>query len=192
MAGSLLEAGKALVFSVSTKPGGEVSINISTDNVEVAIQALKVVGKIATTLGALWVSYELIRPIIKAAVKKALGGERDDQGDPDIKPGSLQFQLRCFTEERFLEVLADYETGKIAKRLLEEFSLAGIKVEELKVEIENLEEVNKTKEAINKRYDICLMKSFVHPLQTLVHTKFKSQPIVCLKFRRAIVMLPVK
>ena len=154
MAGSWMEAGKALIFSVSTKPGGEVSINISTDNVEVALQALKVVGKTATTLGSLYVSYELIRPIIKAAVKKALGGERDDQGDPDIKPGSLHVQLHCFTEERFLEVLADYETGKLTKRLLEEFSLAGIKVEELKVEIENMEEVNKTREAINKRYDV--------------------------------------
>ena len=151
MAGSLSEAGKqALIFNVSTKPGG-VSINISTDNVEVALEALKLVAKTATTLGALYIGYKLMRPVIKAAVKKALGGDRDDQGDPDIKPGSLHVELPCFTEERFLEVLTDYETGMITKRLLEEFSLAGIKVEELKVEIENMEEVSKTREAINKR-----------------------------------------
>ena len=155
MAGSLLEAGKALVFSVSSKPGGEISINISTDNVEVAIQALKVVGKTATTLGALYVGYELMKPLIKAAVKKALGGERDDQGDPDIKPGSLHVKLHCFTDERFLEVLADYESGRMEEHLQEEFSHVGIKVEGLKVKIENMEEVNETKKAMNERYDRC-------------------------------------
>ena len=161
MTGSLVEAGKALIFSVSSKPGGDVSINISIDNVEVAIQVLKVVGKTATTLGALYVGYELITPVIKAAVKKALGGERDDQGDPDIKPGSLHVRLHCFTDERFLEVLADYESGRMKERLQEEFSQVGIKVEGLKVEIKNLEEVNKTKEAINKRYDRCSVKNLV-------------------------------
>ena len=160
MAGSLLEAGKAIIISVSTKPGGEVSINISTDNVEVALQVLKVVGKTATTLGALYVGYELMRPVIKAAVKKALGGERDDQRDPDIKPGSLHVKIHCLTDERFLEVLSDYESGRMKERLQEEFSHVGIKVEGLKVEIENMEEVNKTKDAIHKRYDRCLKKLF--------------------------------
>ena len=154
MAGSLSEAGKALLFSVSTKPGGEISINISTDNVEVAIQALKVVGITATTLGALYFGYDLMRSRIKAAVDKALGGERDDQGDPDIKPGSLRVRLHCFTDKRFLEVLADYDSGRMGERLKEELSQVGIKVEGLKVEIENIEEVNKTKEAINKRSNV--------------------------------------
>ena len=154
MAGSLAEAGKALIFSVSSKPGGEISINISTDNVEVALQALKVVGITATTLGALYVGYDLMRLRIKAAVKKAAGGERDDQGDPDIEPGSLHVRLHCFTDERFLEVLADCESGRMKERLQEEFSQVGIKVEGLKVEIENMEEANETKKAIHKRYDI--------------------------------------
>ena len=151
MAGSLAETGKALIFSVSSKPGGEFSVNISTDNVEVALQVLKVVGKTATTLGALYVGYELMKPVIEAAVKKALGGERDDQGDPDIEAGSLHVRLHCFTDERFLEVLADYESGRLKERLQEEFSQVGIKVEGLKVEIENIEEVNETKDAINER-----------------------------------------
>ena len=150
MAGSLLEAGKPLILRVSTKPGGEVAINISTDNVEVALELLRVVGKTAITLGALYVGYDLMRPVIKAAVNKALGGERDDQGDPDIKPGSLHVRLQCFTDERFLEVLADYESGRMKERLQEEFSQVGIKVEGLKVEIENMEEVNEKKKAINK------------------------------------------
>jgi hypothetical protein len=38
------------------------------------------------------------------------------------------------------------------KRLQEEFSQSGIGVEGLKIEIENLEEVNDTKMAIESRY----------------------------------------
>jgi hypothetical protein len=38
------------------------------------------------------------------------------------------------------------------KRFEEEFSQAGIKVEGLRVKIENVEEVNETKEAIIQRY----------------------------------------
>ena len=148
MAGSLLKAGKALIVRTSAEAGGKVSISVSTDNVEVAIQLCKT----ATTLGALYVGYQHIRPIVKAAVKKALGGDRDDQGDPDIKPGSLHVQLHCFSDKRYLQVLADYESGRMKERSEEEFSHVGIKVDGLKVEIENMAEVNKTKEAINKRY----------------------------------------
>jgi hypothetical protein len=56
------------------------------------------------------------------------------------------------TAERFLEVWEDYESGGITKRLQKEFSEVGIEVEGLKVEIENMEEVENTKAAINKRY----------------------------------------
>jgi hypothetical protein len=38
----------------------------------------------------------------------------------DIKPGSLHVLLCCFTDERFLEVLADYESGRIKERLQKE------------------------------------------------------------------------
>jgi hypothetical protein len=55
------------------------------------------------------------------------------------------------TDERFLEVWTDYESGKMKERLQEEFSESGIEIEGLKIEIENLEEVNETKEAIESR-----------------------------------------
>ena len=134
--------------------GAEFFININTDNVEVVNILCNTVLKLST----LYVGYKLMRPVVDAAVKKALGGERDDQGDPDIKPGSLHVRLHCYTDERFLEVLEDYESGKMKERLQEEFSQVGIKVEGLKVEIENMEEVNEKKEAINKRYDRSLIK----------------------------------
>ena len=148
MAGSLWEAGKALVVSVSATPGGPFSINISTDNVQVA----KEVCRTVTTLGALYFGYKLMKPLIEGAVNKGLGGERDDQEVRGIRPGSLHVQLHCFTDERFLEVLADYESGRMKQRLLEEFSQVGIKVDGLKVEIENMVEAKERKEAINMRY----------------------------------------
>jgi hypothetical protein len=152
MAESLLQTGKGLIFSASSKPGGEFSFSISTDSVEVALQVVKEVCKAATTLGALYVGYKLLRPVIEGAVKKALGGERDDQEVRDIKPGSLHVLLSCVTDERYLEVLADHESGRMKERFQEEFSKVGIEVEGLKVEIENMAEVNERTEAVNKRY----------------------------------------
>ncbi len=170
MAGSLWEAGKALVVSVSATPGGPFSINISTDNVQVA----KEVCKTVTTLGALYFGYKLMKPLIEGAVNKGLGGERDDQEVRGVRPGSLHVQLHCFTDERFLEVLAEYETGKMKELLQKEFSQVGIKVEGLKVEIENMEEVNEIKEAINKRYDRCFMKNITRPVCTALNLNEKT------------------
>ena len=146
MAEALSEAVKSTGFKILWKRGGEFLIDISTDNVEVAKQ----VCRAATTLSALYVGYKLLRPVVKGAVKKALGGERDDQEVKDIKLGSLHV-AHCFTDERFLEVLTDYESGKMDKSLQEEFSQAGIKVKGLKVKIQNMAEVNEIKEAIYKR-----------------------------------------
>ncbi|CAB4013089.1 Hypothetical predicted protein, partial [Paramuricea clavata] len=162
MAESLSEAGKALSANVAWNPlSGDFSINIATDNVQVARDVVRDVCKTvrevardvcitAVSLGALYLGYNLVRPLIKTAVKRGLGGERDDQEVRGIRPGSLHVLLHCFTDERFLEVLADYESGRMKERLQEEFSQIGIKIEGLKVEIENMVEVNETKEAINK------------------------------------------
>ena len=153
MAESLLEAGKALSANVTWNPaGGNFSINIGTDNVQVAQEVCKTVTKLGITLGALYFAYKLLKPLIESAVTRSLGGERDDQEVGGIRPGSLHVRLHCFTDKRFLEVLADYESGRMKERLQEEFLQIGIKVEGLKVEIENMVEVNETKEAISKRY----------------------------------------
>jgi hypothetical protein len=154
MAESFSEVGKALRASISCNfpGGGEFSINIGTDNVQVVQGMLKTV----TTLGALYFGYKLLKPLVESAVKNGLGGERDDQEIRGIRPGSLHVLLHCFTDERFLEVLAHYESGRMKERLQDEFSQVGFKVEGLKVVIENAVEVNKTEEAINQRYDGCL------------------------------------
>ena len=147
MAESLSEAVKSTGFKILWKSGGDLLIDITTDSVEVA----KDVSKAAIKLSALYIGYQLLRPVIDAAVKKALGGERDDQEVKDIKPGSLHVVLHCFTDERFLQVLTDYESGKMKDRFQKEFLQAGIKVKGLKVEIQNMT-VNEIKEATRKRY----------------------------------------
>ncbi len=53
----------------------------------------------------------------------------------EIKIGSLHVKLHCFTDERFLEVFADYESGKMKTRLQEEFTQCRIEIEGLKIEI---------------------------------------------------------
>ena len=174
----MAEAGKALSVTVA---GGNFLIKIDTDDVQVARDACKtiievakstrdvvrLVGITAVSLGALYLGYKLVRPLIETAVKRGLGGERDDQEVQGIEPGSLHVLLHCFTDERFLEVLADYVSGKMKERLQEEFSQIGIKVEGLKVEIEYMVQVNETKEAINKRYNRCFIKNISRAARVL-------------------------
>ena len=134
----------------------DMSFNISANSIEVVKEIcgtavkLSAVGTIGT-IGAIY-GYPLLKTLIDAAVAKAFGGdERDDQEIREIRPGSLYVLLRCFTEARFLEVLEDYESGKIKQRLEEEFLNVGIKTTELVVEIKNMKEVEERKVAIKER-----------------------------------------
>ena len=137
-----------LRFTASLSPGGEFSISIITSEVRVVrYLSVTVLG-----IGALYTAYKIYQTKINGAVKTALGGKRDDQGDPDIETGSLIVRLRCFTDERFLELLEDYENGTLKDRLEKEFYEIGLRIQEMKVQILNIEEVNKTKEAILARY----------------------------------------
>ncbi|CAB4024480.1 Hypothetical predicted protein [Paramuricea clavata] len=136
--------------------GGDISFIITTDNIDVAERLLKIGGMIFLGVGALTLGsffcYNAYKHLITDATKKAVGGDTDDQEFGGTKPGSLHVLLHCLTDKRFLEVLADYESGRITERMEIEFSQIGIKTEGLKVEIENMEEVNEIKAAINKRY----------------------------------------
>lgn len=144
-------AGETLsAFFKYSKDGRDILINISTNgNVQVMVRD---VCKTVVTLGALYTAYQLLKPLIDSTVTRGLGGERDDQEVRDIKPGSLKVLLHCLTDERFLEVLDDYECGRLKDRLQKEFSQSGIEMKDMKVEILNMEEVSKTKKAINIRY----------------------------------------
>ena len=196
----MAEAGKALSVTVAC---GAFLININTDNVQVARDVCKTitevgestrdvaryVGITAVSLGALYLGYTLVRPLIETAVTRGLGGERDDQEVRDIRPGSLHVLLHCFTDERVLQVLADYESGRMKQRLQKEFSHIGIKVQGLKVEIENMAEVNKTKEGINKRYARCFIKNISRAPRVL-NFRYKNFQMVFILYLNIIVPRP--
>ena len=96
----------------------------------------------------MFAAYKLIEKAIDGAISWTLGGERDDQRIGAIKPGSLHVLLHCLTDQRLLEILEDFECGTMKERLKKYFMEIGIKVEGLKVEIDNIEEVKKRKEQI--------------------------------------------
>ena len=135
---------------------GDMSFNISASSIEVVKEICGTAVKISAvgtvgTIGAIY-GYPLLKTLIDAAVAKAFGGdERDDQEIREIRPGSLHVLLRCFTEARFLEVLEDYESGKIKQRVEKEFLNVGIKTTELVVEMKNMKEVKERKAAIKER-----------------------------------------
>ena len=145
MAESLSEVGKAAGHAIAGQiscSGGKISITISSNSA----QSVRDLCITAVTLGAIYAGYKLIAKKMDGAVSRGLGGERDDQEIRDIKPGSLRILLHCLTDQRFLDVLDDFECGKMKKRLEKEFLEIGIKLEGLKVEIDNIEEVKKRKE----------------------------------------------
>ena len=141
LAGAAEEAAEG-IGKIAVDVGGKISITISSTSA----QSVRDVCITAVTLGAIYAGYKLITKAIDGAVSRGLGGERDDQEIRDIKPGSLHVLLHCFTDQRLLEVLEDFESGKMKERLEKEFSEIGIEVEGLRVEIDNIQEVKKRKE----------------------------------------------
>ena len=134
-------AGQAVHASISCS-GGNFSITISSNSAR-SVRDLCIT---AVTLGTIYAGYRLIARAIDAAVSRGLGGERDDQEIRDIKPGSLHVVLHCFTDQRLLEVLEDFECGTMKERLEKEFLEIGIELDGLHIEIDNIEEVEKRKE----------------------------------------------
>ena len=134
---------------------GSFHFEIDAGTVELAEELIGVgryAAKAVIALGAVYL-IPRCRPIIRDAIVSALGGVRQyAQAIGQIWSGSLHFVLRCFTDDRFLEILRDYEAGKIKKRLEEEFLKVGIRTTGLEVKIKNIEEVEETNAAINERY----------------------------------------
>lgn len=105
------------------------------------------------TLGQLLNAPNIIASsIVHDAIENGVGGKRNDQKVVKVKTDSILVSLHCYTDERFLEVLDDFESGRMKDCFLKEFSLIGVEVQGMRIEIMNMEEVNKTKEAIIRRY----------------------------------------
>ena len=122
---------------------GDFKFIIDTDRA--TARDILVAGSVVTvSLSAVYGIYKYVtlrEPEFNDAVKEGLGGSRADQQMGGIESGSIHVLLDCFTDERFLEVLEEYKSGKIRKRLKKKFSNIGITTEGLVVDIENIEEV---------------------------------------------------
>ena len=126
---------------------GSYSIRLSCEKSVVPCLCLT-----GVTLYTIYKASKLIARAMEGGVNRGLEGPREDQVITEIEPGgSLHVKLHCFTDERFLEVWSDFESGRMKSRLQEEFSEIGIDVEGLKIEIENMEEVDNTRRAIESR-----------------------------------------
>ena len=143
-------AGVAQESTVSSSPQERnISITLESDSVEI-------IGGICinangTKLREIYRSSKIVRQIIDGAVLKSLGGARDDQEIQNVNPEYLQVLVQCSTDERFVDILKDYDFGRMKNRLREEFSNIGFEVKGLVINIENIEEVNANKIKILKR-----------------------------------------
>ena len=140
-------AQQTLRATLKYSAGGDIEFTISASGVEVVRDVCVTV----VTLGALYTGYKLLKPLISDAVTTAFGGERNDQEIRNIRSGSLIVLLHCSTDERFLEILEDYESGKLKERLKKEFLTINFHFKEMKVQILNQDEVNQTKDIIGQR-----------------------------------------
>ena len=137
---------EALRVGIRATPGGLFEINIDADRTVVRDILIA-----AVSLGAIYAGYRLYAQRMDGAVGRGLGGERDDQEVRDIKPKCLHVVLHCLTDKRFLEVLEDFESGRMKQRLKMEFFNIGIETEGLTVEIQNIEEVKERVADIERR-----------------------------------------
>ena len=85
---------------------------------------------------------EKIMSILTNIFEGFLGGIIDPR-ILNISEGSLRVILRCYSPQSFLQFLDDYETGRVKKRLNEEFSKIGIG--NVILEIANAEEIKEKK-----------------------------------------------
>ena len=147
LAGAVKEAAEG-IGKVAVDVGGKILFTIGSisDRTVTKLCITAGVSYTVVKLSTIYAEYKLKAKQIDAAISRGLGGERDDQAIRDIRTGCLHVLLHCFTDQRLLEVLEDFESGRMKERLEKEFSKIGIEVEGLKVEIDNIEEIMKRKE----------------------------------------------
>ena len=129
-------------------PGGNISFSVDSDNVQMAGGVVLNIN--GTKLRDIYRSEKSVTQLMNKVVLNVLGGVRYDQDVENINAEYLHVQVHCHTDERFLEVLADCESGNMASRLVEEFLQIGLNIKNLRVVIENMYEVKVKKARIRR------------------------------------------
>ena len=127
----------------------EVGCAIEPHKIEFHLKASTEVVKYAVGIGVVSIGAIYCYPELKSAVLGVL--EKVIGKVQDVTAGSLHFSLYC-NDSQFLEIMKDYESGRIKQRLEEEFLKVGIKTTDLELEIENMKEIEERKKAIKLRY----------------------------------------
>ena len=127
----------------SSSPGRIIWISFDSDNVQmVGGECINMNG---AKLRDVYRCKKMVSQLLDGAVLKVLGGARDDQDVQNIKCEYFRVLVQCFTDERFVDLLADYDSGRMNNRLKQEFLKIGLEVPELQIVIENLEDTTYTK-----------------------------------------------
>ena len=134
----------------SSSSGGTISISFNSDSVQMTGSQYIHINR--AKLREIYSSNKTFTQSIDGVVLKVLGGVRNDQEVKNISPGYLHVLVQCYTDERFIEVLADYDSGKMQNHLQDEFVKIGLDVQEPKIKIDNLKEVNVQRAKILNRY----------------------------------------
>ncbi len=138
------------VAIASSSSGRIIWISFNSDNVQMAGgESINLNG---ARLRDIYSKNKIVKQLLDGVVLKVLGGARNDQEVQNGNSEYLHVLVQCFTDERFVEVLADYDSGRMKNRLKEEFLKIGLDVQELQIIIENQEEVNLLKARILSRY----------------------------------------
>ena len=128
--------GAALDLSVSASTTG-FSVSLKIDNTILA----GIVSVGALSLGAYYLANR--RPV-ENAIRNGLEG-RNEAGvvDPEVRnieEGSILVELRCHSEQSFIQFVKDFEAKKVKNRLKEEFRKIGFR-RKFHLTIRNTEEV---------------------------------------------------
>ena len=134
----------------SSSFGRIIWISFNSDNVQMA--GGETINLNGARLQDIYRKNKIVKQLLDGVVLKVLDSARNDQEVQNINSEYLRVLVQCFTDERFVEVLADYDSGRMKNRLEEEFLKIGLDVQELQIVIENQEEVNVRKARILSRY----------------------------------------
>ena len=134
----------------SSSFGRIIWISFNSDNVQMA--GGETINLNGARLQDIYRKNKIVKQLLDGVVLKVFDSARNDQEVQNINSEYPRVLVQCFTDERFVEVLADYDSGRMKNRLEEEFLKIGLDVQELQIVIENQEEVNVRKARILSRY----------------------------------------
>ncbi|CAB4015069.1 Hypothetical predicted protein [Paramuricea clavata] len=99
------------VTVASSSYGGSISISFNSDNVQMTRG--EVINMNGAKLRGIYRTSKMVAQLLDGVILKVLGGARDEQEVQIINPEYIHVLVQCYTDERFVEVLADHDSGRM-------------------------------------------------------------------------------